>query len=164
MGIPTRKRHQNDNKGRAGAGGRGTRRSLIAVGVATVTLGAMAILPAATSGAIPFSHHDNEFHQTNLVSDLPKVALIQDTSLVNPWGLAAGPATPLWVADNGKDVATLYQGDVPGSPPPIMKVPLTVAIPNGTAHRAGLQPHQRLLGGHGDPQNQGPLHLLVGER
>jgi uncharacterized protein (TIGR03118 family) len=49
-----------------------------------------------------------------------------DASLVNPWGLAATPASPLWVADNGADVATLYVG---GST--LAKVPLTVSIPDG---------------------------------
>ena len=32
-----------------------------------------------------------------------------DADLVNPWGLAQGPATPAWVADNGTNVATLYR-------------------------------------------------------
>ena len=31
-----------------------------------------------------------------------------DPNLQNPWGLAFGPTTPLWVADNDSGVATLY--------------------------------------------------------
>jgi uncharacterized protein (TIGR03118 family) len=32
-------------------------------------------------------------------------------NLVNPWGLAALPDSPWWVADNGTDVSTLYTAD-----------------------------------------------------
>ena len=47
-----------------------------------------------------------------------------DPSLVNGWGLSAGPATPWWVADNGTSLSTLYQGT--GA-----KVALTVTVPGG---------------------------------
>ena len=47
-----------------------------------------------------------------------------DASLVNGWGLSAGPTTPWWVSDNGTNDSTLYGGD--GS-----KVPLTVSVPGG---------------------------------
>jgi uncharacterized protein (TIGR03118 family) len=69
--------------------------------------------------------------QTNLVSDLPGVARFTDPNLKNPWGISAGPSTPMWVSDNGTGVTTLYRGD--GS-----KVPLTVVIPPGQADSAAL--------------------------
>jgi uncharacterized protein (TIGR03118 family) len=50
------------------------------------------------------------YQQTNLVSDLPRVARFQDPHLVNPWGIAYGPSTPFRVADNGKGVSTSYNG------------------------------------------------------
>jgi hypothetical protein len=74
-------------------------------------------------------HPGNAYHQTNLVADLPGLAQLTDPDLVNPWGLAAGPTTPVWVADNGTDRATLYPGFVNGSP--ISKAPLVVTIPGG---------------------------------
>ena len=46
----------------------------------------------------------------NLVSNLPGVADHVDPNLVNAWGLAAGPTSPWWVADNGTDLSTLYNG------------------------------------------------------
>src|SRR5581483_4268624 len=46
--------------------------------------------------------------QTNLVSDQAGMALLQDTNLVNAWGISAGPATPFWVSDNGSGLSTLY--------------------------------------------------------
>jgi uncharacterized protein (TIGR03118 family) len=57
-----------------------------------------------------------------------------DASLVNSWGLSAGPTTPWWSANNGTNTSTLYSGT--GS-----KVALTVNVPgaptgtvfNGTA-------------------------------
>ena len=53
----------------------------------------------------------NRFDQINVVSDLPGVAPILDPLLVNPWGLALSPTSPLWVANNGTGTATLYRGD-----------------------------------------------------
>jgi uncharacterized protein (TIGR03118 family) len=70
-----------------------------------------------------------EYQQTNLISDIPGVARITDPNLVNPWGQSAGPTTPLWVADNGTNVSTLYRGGVNGSMPSI--APLVVSIPKG---------------------------------
>jgi uncharacterized protein (TIGR03118 family) len=48
----------------------------------------------------------------NLRSDIPGVAAHTDANLVNPWGMATpGPNGPIWVADNGTGVATLYNLD-----------------------------------------------------
>jgi hypothetical protein len=73
---------------------------------------------------------DPLLRQTNLVSDvLP--AVINDPNLTNAWGLSEGPATPIWVSDNGTGVTTLYS--VPGTPSgAVSKVPLTVTIPSGS--------------------------------
>jgi uncharacterized protein (TIGR03118 family) len=65
------------------------------------------------------------FNPQTLVSDGSFTAVATDTSLVNPWGLSAGPTTPWWVANNGSNTSTLYNGagtksaltvTVPGSP------------------------------------------------
>lgn len=85
-------------------------------------LGAVAAAPAVSAPSA------TGYKQVNLVSDQPGHAQLTDPKLVNAWGLAAGP-TPLWVADNGTDVATVYSGGVDGSKP--VKVPLTVSIPGG---------------------------------
>ena len=45
-----------------------------------------------------------------------------DASLVNGWGLSAGPTTPWWTANNGSDTSTLYSGV--GA-----KLALTVTVP-----------------------------------
>jgi uncharacterized protein (TIGR03118 family) len=59
-----------------------------------------------------------------LVSDAATSAPAADATLVNGWGLSAGPTTPWWVSDNATNSTTLYSGT--GS-----KVPLTVAVPGG---------------------------------
>jgi uncharacterized protein (TIGR03118 family) len=91
-------------------------------------LGTMAAI-AFPTGAFAVGSSTNSFDRTNLISDLDGVARITDPNLVNPWGMAAGAHTPLWVADNGADVSTLYTGGVNGSIPQI--VPLVVSIPGG---------------------------------
>jgi uncharacterized protein (TIGR03118 family) len=45
-----------------------------------------------------------------LVSDQSGHAASTDSNLVNGWGIVAGPSTPWWVADNGTDKSTLYDG------------------------------------------------------
>jgi uncharacterized protein (TIGR03118 family) len=58
-----------------------------------------------------------------LVSDTGATpAAANDASLVNGWGLSAGPTTPWWSSNNGTNTSTLYSGT--GS-----KVALTVSVP-----------------------------------
>jgi uncharacterized protein (TIGR03118 family) len=76
----------------------------------------------------------------NLVSDIPGVALRSDPNLVNCWGIAFSPTSPVWIANNGTGTSTLYRGD--GSPAPSPVAPLIVTIPSpsagGTAAPTGL--------------------------
>ena len=72
----------------------------------------------------------NAYRQTYLVSDIPGVATILDSNLVNPWGVTFSASSPFWVSDNQTGVSTLYSGDVGGSP--FTKVGLTVSIPGGS--------------------------------
>jgi uncharacterized protein (TIGR03118 family) len=66
--------------------------------------------------------------QTNLVSDLPGVAQVQDPNLVNPWGISESGASPFWISDNNAGVSTLY--NVPGANnTPVSINPLVVSIP-----------------------------------
>ncbi|MFL6131467.1 MAG: hypothetical protein ACJ72A_01615, partial [Nocardioidaceae bacterium] len=44
--------------------------------------------------------HHSAFKQVNLVSDLPGRARLLDKEVKNPWGIAFGPSTPLWVNNN----------------------------------------------------------------
>src|SRR5438876_9408064 len=79
-------------------------------------------------------HHDDDrfttYRQINLVADQPGVALLQDTNLVNAWGVSFSPTSPFWVSDNGTGKATLYSvtNDASGSPQ-VNKLGLEVSIP-----------------------------------
>ncbi len=54
---------------------------------------------------------EDHYVQFNLVSNGYVKARIVDPNLVNPWGIANGPATPLWVANQGTNTSTLYAID-----------------------------------------------------
>ncbi|MGF6260223.1 uncharacterized protein (TIGR03118 family) [Paraburkholderia youngii] len=76
----------------------------------------------------------SSFTATALVSDGAVPAAHTDANLKNPWGVAFNPKGFAWVADNGTNVATLYDGNgVPQS--------LVVTIPdgkNGSASPTGI--------------------------
>jgi uncharacterized protein (TIGR03118 family) len=107
-----------------------TRHARRGLSVATiVTAGTLAVgaLGAVPAGATTHS----TYRQINLVSDQAGKANLTDPDLVNAWGLAASPGTnaspgsPLWVADNGSDKATLYAG---ASATSVSKVPLVINV------------------------------------
>src|SRR5882724_6762524 len=96
-------------------------RSLKVLAVASVLV-ATALAVAAPLGAA----ERNAYVVTNLVSDSAAVpAAAHDASLVNGWGLTASSSSPWWVADNGADVSTLYNGNTGA------KVALTVVVDGG---------------------------------
>jgi uncharacterized protein (TIGR03118 family) len=72
----------------------------------------------------------NSYTVTPLVSDQPGVAPVTDPNLVNAWGLASGPTTPWWVADNETSVSTLYRGSDGARFPLPPANPLVVNVPN----------------------------------
>jgi uncharacterized protein (TIGR03118 family) len=92
-------------------------------------VGALAAVSVPGGAAAGEDGQRNVYRQANLISDINGVARIADPNLVNPWGMAAGPNTPLWVADNNANVSSIYTGGVRGSIPKIN--PLVVSIPGG---------------------------------
>jgi hypothetical protein len=81
-----------------------------------VTVALFAIVFSAASAVA------QRFNQTNIVSDLPNVAITMDPNLKNAWGIAFGPGNPIWIADNATGLSTLYDGA--GN-----IIPLVVTIP-----------------------------------
>ena len=67
------------------------------------------------------------YTQHNLISDDASVipAGLHDGLLVNPWGLAASPTSPWWIANNGSDTSMVYNA----SSNTILS--LVVSIPGG---------------------------------
>ena len=103
-----------------------------------LALGALALaVPAAIAAAVPggparAASPANAFVQTNLISNrTDQGAKVVDADLQNPWGLAFGPTTPLWSANNNKGNATLYSIAAGGKT--AGKVGLTVGVPGGRA-------------------------------
>ena len=70
------------------------------------------------------------YRQTNFVSDVGGLAFSQDPLLVNPWGIAQLPTSPFWTSNNASSTATIYTGDVSGSPL-VKNNALEVTIPGG---------------------------------
>ncbi len=107
---------------------------------------------ALTSAPAPAKDQDEKsdgYVQTNLVSNLPGIAQLQDTNLVNPWGISFSGTSPFWISDNGSGLSTLYAvtNDAAGNPT-VVKQGLQVAIP-GEGNPTG-QLFNNTPGFHGD--------------
>jgi uncharacterized protein (TIGR03118 family) len=74
------------------------------------------------------------FSMTPLISDGSVSAQKTDANLKNPWGIVFAPGSPMWVANNGTQTATLYDGT--GNPSALI-----VSLPagmNGDADATGI--------------------------
>lgn len=115
--------------------------SVLALRGASLALALAIALPAfAASPAIQAPGF--KYQQHNLVSDGAVPADHVDLNLVNPWGIAFNPFGPVWVADNGTGLSTLYDGagviqslvvEIPAPAPIAAALP---AAPSTTARKA----------------------------
>ncbi|ADG18883.1 NHL repeat containing protein [Paraburkholderia atlantica] len=116
-------------------------KSLLAIFSVVACVAAVATLVSCGGGGGGSSNSSStsppvqsSFAATALVSDGAVPAAHTDANLKNPWGVAFNPKGFAWVADNGTNVATLYDGNgVPQS--------LVVTIPdgkNGSASPTGI--------------------------
>jgi uncharacterized protein (TIGR03118 family) len=95
-------------------------------------------LPTAVAASAENKNDKVVVLETDLVADNPGLLdnngivhspFIIDPHLVNPWGVAEGPSSPFWVADNGEGVSTLYR--VPGAGnTAVSMVPMIFSIPS----------------------------------
>jgi uncharacterized protein (TIGR03118 family) len=74
--------------------------------------------------------HQFQYLQTDLVSDLPGAAMLQDSNLVNAWGMSMPPNGPFWISATETGLALVYSvtNDAAGVSH-VAKVPLEVRIP-----------------------------------
>ncbi|HEV2256685.1 MAG TPA: TIGR03118 family protein [Streptosporangiaceae bacterium] len=105
---------------------------------------ALGLTGVAASASASSSIANSAYRQTNLVSDIPGLALHTDPNLRNSWGTSTGPGLPIWVSDNATGVATLYDGQGnpqsgPGNQPLVVRIPAppsagpgAVGAPDGT--------------------------------
>jgi len=88
---------------------------------------------AAFSSSAKNPNGTEHYAQINLVSDQAGKAQIQDTNLVNAWGVSFNAGSPFWISDNGTGKSTLY------------------AVTNGVVTRQGLVVN---IPGEGNPTGQ----------
>ncbi|MFC4910950.1 TIGR03118 family protein [Actinomadura gamaensis] len=109
--------------------GNAKRLGIALAGIGTAALVAVAGLPAQAEQGQAGAHQGRapaptRFVERDLVADQPGRAKLTDPTLVNPWGVALGPDTPVWVGDNGADAATRYRDGA-------VKVPPNIAVEGG---------------------------------
>src|SRR6476620_2064966 len=75
------------------------------------------------------------YRQTNFISDVAGLAPIQHPFLINPWGIAFRGTSPFWISNNGTSSASLFRGDLSGSPlvlnPGLNLVTVSGGLPTG---------------------------------
>jgi uncharacterized protein (TIGR03118 family) len=90
-----------------------TKGILALAGVAAILIGAATTFskpPAGTPAVTILSPTKQSPVQTNLVSDIPGLAVTTDPNLVNPWGISNSATSPYWISDQGTHRSTLYNG------------------------------------------------------
>jgi uncharacterized protein (TIGR03118 family) len=105
-------------------------RHLCLLGLAA--LFALPVMSAVAKGKAPPTPGQSK--QTYLVSDVPDTSVLQDTNLVNAWGISCSATSPFWISATGTGMAEVYSvtNDALGTPS-VTSVGLEVAIPgNGT--------------------------------
>jgi uncharacterized protein (TIGR03118 family) len=90
----------------------------IAAGSVTFTLTCSGASAGSTAKSTTLSvTSPTAFTVTSLVADTAgTAALTTDAHLVNPWGIAFGPTTAIWVANNRSATATQYDGNGKAQP------------------------------------------------
>jgi uncharacterized protein (TIGR03118 family) len=89
---------------------------------------ALALAAAATSPALA---QQNRYEAKVLVSD---ISVPTDPHLVNGWGLALSTTSPMWVADNGTGLSTIYTVDNNGVGVPGGLIVTIPPAPGSTEH------------------------------
>ena len=121
--------------------------SIAAVAVALALLPDRIAAPVGAQQATPIQPNivppippGSAYRQTNFISDIPGLAFVQDPLLINPWGIAFRGTTPFWVSNNGTSSASLFRGDVSGSPlvlnPGLNLVTVPGGLPTGVVGNA----------------------------
>jgi uncharacterized protein (TIGR03118 family) len=93
---------------------------------ALLAAGSLLFTPAAVAQGEGVGQANTAFTTVPLVSDVEGRAPLIDPQVVNAWGLALGPTTPLWVNNQVSGVSNLYSGGAGG----LTKI-RSVPVPNG---------------------------------
>ena len=88
------------------------------------------LIALVLSFSIADAQSSNNYTQTNLVSNVPGLALTLDNSLVDPWGLAGSAGQPFRIALNAKGKFESYDGSgILQDPRGVLAVPDGVTLP-----------------------------------
>ena len=111
----------------ASGGWTGSQASTGTLDVTPTTTGAIAYTLTCTGSGYTGTGTQSATLTVNAASAYTATSLVEDIAggtqrttdplLVNPWGLAFGPTSPMWVANNHSNTSTLYNGN--GTPSPI---------------------------------------------
>jgi uncharacterized protein (TIGR03118 family) len=107
---------------------------------------AFALIAAGALPAFSQGTNTNIYIQHNLVSDIPGMADVTDSHLINPWGNCESASSPFWVSNQGTGTATVYSGSGVASS-------TVVAVPNGATK-------QSITGPSGQVQNSSTGFVL----
>jgi len=103
-------------------------------------LAALAFGLALSTAIIAASPNSYQVH--NLVSDVAGEADNTNTNLVNAWGIALSPTSPMWVANNGTGTSTVFNGTgallLTVTVPPVSGTGL--GVPTGITFNLGSSP------------------------
>jgi uncharacterized protein (TIGR03118 family) len=109
------------------------------VGQGDIFRGGSTTVGGITALGLPAAPATGTYVQTNLVSDIPGLAHITDSNLVNPWGISfsitpGGGGSPFWVSNQGTNTSTLYTVTASGVvtiPRVPVDIPTNPTPPNG---------------------------------
>src|SRR5215471_2945114 len=81
----------------------------------------------------PLTSFAQQYQETDLVANSSQQKVVDvDPNVINPWGIARSSAGPLWIADEGKGVSTIYTGSGQDAPPVLVTIPSAGQSPNGS--------------------------------
>jgi len=81
------------------------------------------------------------FTQANLVSNVAGSATTTDPNLVNPWGMALGLNSGIWISNHGAGKATTYDGTgqpIPAGSPQVVTIPAPATSSTGKSTPTGV--------------------------
>ena len=95
--------------------------------------------------------------QTNLVSDIPGLAIVTDPELVNPWGVSHSGTSPFWISNQAENTTTLYMVTGPTNvskvninpPSGFVAIPTTASGPQGPTGQVSNTNASSFLVGNG---------------
>src|SRR5437879_6879106 len=104
----------------------------------TLHVALKAASPTAATLCVSAGFARASFDWENLEGDIPCVAEITDSNVINPWGITLSPSGTIFVADNGAGVATAYFQN--GTPAPNFRNPLVITIRSSATNSDGANP------------------------